>query len=240
MFIASLILLQVLIFGGLALFLRHLLTRNVTHATSHLTEMIKDNSQKQEEISQKVAQAQKEHDETLKRLHKELAEMKEKAVQEIDQKRDQILEEAHRQSEDVISRAQKTVEEIRADMDRVVQEQAVIAAGGLLGKVLPDDVRRQVHTQWVEALLNEGLSGQERLRVPQDVEAIEVVTAVAFTAEQEKKLRVVLRQKLDRDITLRQVVRPELVAGVVLRLGTLVFDGSFAHKVKEVTRESSG
>ena len=240
MFIASIILLQVLIFGGLALFVRHLLTRNVTHATSHLTEMIKDNSQKQEEITQKLSAAQKEYDDTVKRLQKELAEMKEKSEKEIEQKRDMILEEAHRQSQDVISRAQKTCESIQADMDRVVRERAAAEAGALLAAVLPEPVRLQLHQQWVDGLLQGGLEGMERLRVPLDVTSVQVTTPVALSQAQESRLAAVLKKKLEREISIIQVVQPELVAGVVMRLGTLVFDGSFNHKVNEVAREPNG
>ena len=71
MFIFSLILLMVFIFGGLAFFLRHLLTRNISSATSHLQRMLKDTEGKEEKIKKKIEEAEKQCKEILEKAEKE-------------------------------------------------------------------------------------------------------------------------------------------------------------------------
>jgi len=237
MLIISLILLQIFIFAGLAFFLRHLLGRNVTSATSHLQGMIKDNAEKQEEIQKKLEASQKEYEETISRAKKEAQDIKEKSDQEAAEARDKILFQANLESEKIIEQAHKTCETIKADLRKHIHERAIELAGPLTCKVLPQNVRRSMHEEWLEALIKDGFSGLERLRVPDEVTTVEVATAFDLTEEQRGQLRANLKERLDRDVNVEERVDAELVAGIVLTLGNLIFDGSFANKMKEVMQE---
>lgn len=238
MFIISLILLQLFIFAGLAFFLKNLLTRNVTSATSHLQDMIRDNTKKQEEIKKRLEESQRNSREILEKARKEAEELKEMTKKDIDAAREHIIEQAHRQSEELIVRANKTCEMLQAEMDKHINEQALLRAGELICKVLPADICRTMHDEWLQALIATGLSGLDRLRIDAQVNSAKISTAFALSAEQKEQLRLQFKRTLDRDLEIEETVSPELVAGMALSLGNVVFDGSFVNKVREVMRES--
>jgi len=239
MFIFSIILLQIFIFAGLAFFLRHLLTRNVSSATSHLQGMIKDNTEKQEEVKKQLEDAQKQAKETIKDAEKEAEDLKEKLRKGLEDERDKIVSEAHMHSEEVLERANKTVQARRDELEKEINLKAIEHSGELICKVLPLDTCRMIHGNWVQSLINEGLESLDRLRVPEDVAMAKVHTAFSLTDEEKAQLQQHLKEKLYRDIGIEEETKPELIAGIVIVLGNLIFDGSFANKIQEVAREST-
>ncbi|MFH1062052.1 MAG: F0F1 ATP synthase subunit delta [Candidatus Omnitrophota bacterium] len=238
MFIVSLILLQIFIFGGLAFFLKHLLTRNVTSATSHLQGMIKENTDKKEEMQKKIEQAEKEYAVKIKKAKEEAEQIEKQCRKEIEQERDKIISQAHEQSEELMSRANKTCETILADLDKNVNEKAVARAGELICKVLPEKNCRDIHQEWVKALINEGLNSLDRLRIPDDITRIEVITAFALTEQEKAELHEQLQDHLDLNLVIEETVKKDIVAGIIINIGTLVLNGSFVNKIREVIHES--
>jgi F-type H+-transporting ATPase subunit b len=238
MFIISLIFLQIIIFAGLAFFLRHLLTRNVTSATSHLQGLIKDNTEKQEEMQKKLEEAQKEYEQKIKKAKEEADLIERKARKDLEKERDKIISQAHEQSEELLSRANKTCKTILEDMENQVNEKAIKRSAELICKVLPDSNRQSMHTEWVQSLINQGLNSLDRLRIPDDIKSVEVKTAFALTDQEKADLHNHLEDHLDMDLSVIETVDPEIVAGIIINIGTLVLDGSFANKVREVIRES--
>ncbi|MBU1044985.1 MAG: F0F1 ATP synthase subunit delta [Candidatus Omnitrophica bacterium] len=238
MIIVSFILLQIFIFGGLAFFLKHLLTRNVTSATSHLQGMIKENTDKQEEMQKKIEQAEKEYTAKIKKAKDEAEQIEKQCRKEIEQERDKIITQAHVQSEELMTRAKKTCETIVAEMNKNVNDKAVERAAELICKVLPEKNCRDIHEEWVRSLINQGLNSLDRLRIPNDVSQVEVITAFALTEQEKADLHKHLVDHLDLDLSIEANVQPEIVAGIIINIGTLVLDGSFANKIREVVHES--
>ncbi len=238
MIIVSFILLQIFIFGGLAFFIKHLLTRNVTSATSHLQGMIKENTEKQEEMQNKIAEAEKDYASKIKKAKEEAEQIAKEGHKEIEQDRDKIISQAHDQSEELMTRAQKTCETMLADMDKIVNQKAVERAGELICKVLPEKNCRDIHQEWVSSLINQGLNSLDRLRIPNDISQIEVITAFALTDQEKDDLHKHLEDHLDLNLSIDEKVQTDIVAGLIINIGTLVLDGSFANKIREVIHES--
>ncbi len=234
MFIVSLILLMVVIFSGLAFFLRHLLTRNISNATSHLQRMLKNTAGQEEKIKKKIEEADLQYKEILDKAQKDVVDLKEKTLKGIEEERNNIIEQAHQQSEAIIERAYSTCDLIKAEMQTHINEKAIILAKELACHVIPRTVAQSMHVMWIDALIAGGIEGVDKLKIPEDVRQVEIISAIALTDEQRNNLKIKLQEILDRDIELNERAGPDLIAGVVINIGNLVFDGSFAEKVKEL------
>ncbi|MFH2145097.1 MAG: F0F1 ATP synthase subunit delta [Candidatus Omnitrophota bacterium] len=237
MFIVSLILLQIFVFAGLGFFLRHILTRNVTDATAHLAGMTKTYEQKEQEIQKKLEEAEKKHGNALKDAQKEAEAIKKKLKEEMDAEREKILNEAHKQSESIIERAHKTAQISGQELEQKINERVVERAQELIGKVFPEEICRQIHALWLESLINDTMNILERLNISGDVKEAKIISAFALAPDEKDKIVKKIEKKLGRKIEIIESVRPELVAGVVVTLGSLVLDGSFQGKLQEVRRE---
>ncbi|MFH1093891.1 MAG: F0F1 ATP synthase subunit delta [Candidatus Omnitrophota bacterium] len=239
MFVVSLILLMVAIFSGLAFFLRHLLTRNISNATSHLQRMLKDTAGQEEKIKKKIEEAELKYKETIEKAKKDAVELKEKAVRKIDEERDIIIEQAHQQSEAIIERAHNTSDLTKAELQIRINEKAIVLARELACQVIPQDIAQRMHIMWLDALIAGGIEGVDKLKIPEDAHSVEIICAIALTDEQRNNIKMKLQKILEREIEIMEKVDPDLVAGVVINIGNLVFDGSFKEKVKELVYVSS-
>jgi F-type H+-transporting ATPase subunit delta len=84
----------------------------------------------------------------------------------------------------------------------------------------------------------ERLSEAASRRRGQDV--AHVTTAVALTAAQERRLSDVLGRIYGRPVGLQVTVDPEVLGGLVVRVGDEIIDGSIAHRLEAAGRELTG
>lgn len=62
---------------------------------------------------------------------------------------------------------------------------------------------------------------------------VSVDTAVALSAAQDKKLRKVLKDKLQSEIELTYRIKPEVLGGLAVRFNSFLIDDTIAHKLKK-------
>ena len=67
--------------------------------------------------------------------------------------------------------------------------------------------------------------------------AVEVTSAIALSAEQQAKLAVALKTRLQRDVVMTTSVDPSLIGGAVIRSGDLVIDGSLKGRLARLRTE---
>ena len=68
-------------------------------------------------------------------------------------------------------------------------------------------------------------------------ETAEVTTAIPLDEEDKLKLGKRLGEMLGRPVTLSVVVNPELLGGVVIRVGDKLIDGSVRHRLQTLSKE---
>lgn len=110
----------------------------------------------------------------------------------------------------------------------------------------------RAHTQSVSAVMFVVESGRARqlpdildtfvrLSAESRREAVaEVRTAVALDTQQEQRLTAAVEQATGRKVTLKTSVDPDVVGGVVVRVGDTVIDGSIARRLAELRSRMTG
>jgi F-type H+-transporting ATPase subunit delta len=74
----------------------------------------------------------------------------------------------------------------------------------------------------------------ERLLEHQNVVQAHVTTAVPLSAEASQRIEAGLKQATGKQITMRVAVDPDLLGGVVARVGSTVYDGSVRTQLKKL------
>lgn len=64
-----------------------------------------------------------------------------------------------------------------------------------------------------------------------------VTTAIALTAKQKDTLNAALSKKIGSEFTLEEVVRPDIVGGIKVRIGSREFDGSLKSKLEQLHQQ---
>ena len=183
----------------------------------------------EEEARQIIAQAQNEAAEKVR----EATERAEEAARGVQAAAEA---DAAKAREDALAEAEQERDRILADMRGQVAALAVAAAQKLVGEALDENRQR--------ALIDDFFSGVKdgRVVVLQDVEAsgasAEIVSALPLTDAEQASVRQDITTKLgSQTVTFR--VDPNILGGLVIKVGDKVVDGSVAGQL-DALRQSLG
>lgn len=240
MLIFQLLLVQVVLFVGLVVVLRRLMSQHATTATMHLQGLSQDYLRKQEELKKRLEEGERHYQEQLAKATEEAHQLKTRVLQEADTMRQQLIEQARQEAERIIERAVTTQEALKQELTQNVEAKIVERACTLLQESLPETLRHTFHTAWFDELIRNGLSQLDHLTLPEGLQEAQVRSAFPLTQEQREGLRRRLHAKIRHEVTLNETVDPRIVAGVTVAFGSLVLDGSLSYKVREAARHAQG
>jgi len=233
MLLFSLILIQLIIFMGLILVFRRVLNNNVLTATQHLAELNEDYDKKEREVNTRLEEARRKSGEMVAKAREEAEKEKEKVTKEAETERDKILKEARASSEGIMQQADKSRKLLLSELDERISKEAAKKASGLIQHALPEQFKRDIHHLWMKELAEDSLKQIERLRIPEEVKEIKITSAFSLREEERKNLSKRLEELLGREVVLKEEVNPDIIAGLVVTMGSLVLDGSLKNKIRE-------
>ena len=236
MLFLSLILVQIIIFAVLVLFLRLMITRNVSHATDHLNELNQDYTQKLDEAKAHQQEADKYYDETLLKAKVDTEKLKAQILREAHDTAEAQVNDSRKQSAEIIEQANKTREMLLKEIEQKIDAGSLLKACELVESILPHEISQDMHNRWVAELSKNGLSALKRLNLPEGVSEAQIISAYPLSAEQRSLFEKKFREELGRAFKLSESVDPALIAGVRIRLGSVAIDGSLNFKITEAVR----
>lgn len=238
MLIAVLVVLILVAFVALLIVLfRQFTVREIAKNAAHLQALSQDYLKKQEELKQRIAEGDRHYREQLENTKMEIDRMKTQAVQEAEATRLQILAQARQESEQFIQKAMESKEALKRELEQAMQKRVVDLAQQLVRRTLSNELRQTIQSQWVDDLIDQGLSTLPALNSREQVTDVKVVSAVALTEAQRKRLQKRMTELAGGSITLAESVDPELIAGLTITFGHTVLDGSVRSRLDRAARE---
>ena len=232
------LILQVVIFIGLVVGLRRILSRNLTDAASRLQALNAEYSRRHEELKQRLGEAEQQYTEQMSRAKAGAEQLTAQARQEAESSRARLLEEARTESERIVQQGMESRDAIRKEMEQAMEARAIARACEIIQRVLPDPLRQEIHARWLEELLQNGLVQLDHAKTEEEIREVKVASAFPLNPEQRKVLHERLKRKLGHDVTVTEEVNTTLVAGLIITLGSLVLDGSLASRVQQAVRHA--
>src|SRR3989338_4137400 len=196
------------------IFMRQTFNRSVVSATSHVEEMTKENGKKEEEIKKQFAELKRQAQEILNNAQKDAQAKAEQILKEAQEEKTRIINTALGKSDEMLKQADSSCSTLLKELQNKIEEKALRRAEQLLQFSLSENTCKKIHGFWIDELISAGLQQLERLRIPENISQAEVSSA--FT----------LDEKID----------PQLIAGLVVNIGSVVFDGSLRFKIQEAAR----
>ncbi|MBP7216813.1 MAG: F0F1 ATP synthase subunit delta [Candidatus Omnitrophica bacterium] len=233
-------LVMLLMFAAMVVLFRKIMVKNVSSATHHLDELNQDYVLKEKEAERLLQEAQVKSQEMLTNAQAEAGQLKVDILKHAEEEKDAIIAHARAQGDEMILQADKSRMLLLSEMQQRIDKAAIDKASALLGAALPEEFKRQVHTRWVEDFLSSDFSHVAGLHIPHDVHEAKVVTAFALTDDQRKNIAKQLKNVLARDIQMQEDVQPDVVAGIVVTIGSLVLDGSLKNSIQQQAHKAQG
>ena len=159
-------------------------------------------------------------------------------MKEAEAQKAKLLQETHVQAEELMQQADKSRQLLLDDIKDRIAREAVDKACELIQETLPEQFKLKVHEHWMEELMEGGFAQLERLKIPEDIKEVKIISAFALNEGQRKNLTKKLKEALGKDITLKEEVDPRVVAGFIIHVDSLVLDGSLKHKIQERARNA--
>jgi F-type H+-transporting ATPase subunit b len=234
--IVSMVAIIVILFAGMVIFLRKFFNREVTSATSHLDTLLTETAAKEEEVKKQYEEAKRQSLEIINNAQKDAAMQKENVLKAASEEKARIIEEAQAKADEVIKQADNARLALLGELQQKINDKAIDKAQELLQGALPESFRREVHSRWVSDVIANSFQELDRLRVPEGLSEVKVVSAFNLTEEEESNLKLKLKEKLGFEIKLLKESDPSLICGLVVNIGSLILDGSLKFKIQGVAR----
>src|SRR3989442_1346886 len=104
-------------------------------------------------------------------------------------------------------------------------------ASDILGRVFTAPVAQSIHAHLIDELIEE-IGKSDGPRPELETETVEVAVPFPLTQTQRERLNTIFSSNMARSVDVKEIIDGEIVAGMVVRLGNVVLDGSLKTKVK--------
>jgi F0F1-type ATP synthase delta subunit len=235
--VASLIIFLITIVAGIVFAMRYFLTRNITQATSNLEKMSQSYQAKENEASKHLIEAEQKSSRILTKAKEEAEEIKTKSIEEIQEEKNRILRKAHLQGEQVVQQAEKTREFLAREMNQKIAKEAIQKACELIKEVIPDQIQKDTHSYQFKELIKSSLEELNKLHLPDKIKEVYITSAYRLTSDERNILENQLKKKIGSDIKIKEKTEPNLIAGFIITIGSIIIDGSLKNTIQKAAKK---
>ncbi len=233
MIILAAVIFQGFIFLGMILIMRQFMRGHVSGAVDHLQKMNDDLIKQQNDMKEKMAVAQKEYEMKMNRLQQDVTVQQSKAREEAAKTVEDSRTRALAEREKIITEAVETREKMRKEIMAEMEEKSIQNCRIIISEFFQGEMKTQIH----EALLARALDGlkkvsMENFQIRAD-QAAELRVPEALKPEAREKIKKILEEKIKGTVQFKEEIDPSLVAGIVLKFGAVVIDGSLTNRLNE-------
>ncbi|MEI7750939.1 MAG: F0F1 ATP synthase subunit delta [Candidatus Omnitrophota bacterium] len=225
--------LQIIVFSVLVFFLKKMLSGDTETNVKRLSAVYEELVKKQRELLEKNEMAEKEYQAKKEEAALIADKLSNQALDKVRKKEEELLKKARAEAEEIIAKAFGSRDQLGHEIRADVSKQVVEFMAEMLKKIFSLDTTLLVHGQFIKDFIKE-LQGADFSSV--DAKEHQPVIRSAFPLTEEEKIgfQKILGEKLDLpELKIEEAVDGLLIAGVVLQIGTLLLDGSFANSVNE-------
>lgn len=226
------IIIEILIFIGMVFFLRKMMASSSAEESERLQAMSQELIKKSQDVEFKIKEAEAQAKMKMEAADDEIRKLKAKMAQDAERIKDEATAKARQEVDRIIQQAMNTKDAIRAEIIAEQTERMVDEAVKLIKQVLSPKNLSATHQGLIQELIEQlGILDLSKLQIQAD--RGELMTASSVDAADKAKIISVLSSKIGRTIDLTDVSSPNLIAGVSIKLGSFIIDGSLEKRLKE-------
>lgn len=227
----QLILIQIITFGLLAFLLRQFLTHHVTQSQDRLQQLVQENRKREEELKEKRSLLENEFQSKVDQQNAEVGQLKSEAEANARKLQEEALAKAEEERRKMLAEAEAQMESFRKQLVQEMEEKTLGLAADIIHHVFSAAVAKGIHAQLTDELIGE-IENADGQALQFDVDEVEVLVPYPLTEAQMRRMQEIFSKKMEKTLEIKQTVQPDILTGMVVRLGNLVLDGSLKNKLK--------
>lgn len=216
--------------------IKRMLMGDTTRAMARIAEVEAEVRKKEEGIRQQI----NEHEQDFARKKTEAEEalqlQREESETEVARIREQVIAEAKTEAERIISHAKRNEQKMRDQVMLSMEEKAVDYGAQIFHLVFSEKMTATMDREFVNELLD-ALAEVDASSMTVDTSEAEFILSHPLDAEQKVRLEALLAEKFETAVKVAEKLNPNLLAGMVMKLGSLEIDGSLLNRYRDAAVE---
>ncbi len=232
MLIVQLVIIQIFTFVALVFVLRKIMYSASYLETKRLQQLNEENSKKSQELAAKIEEAHGQYQEKMENAEREIKRLKGQAEEEIGKLKEDVLNKARQEGERIVNQALNTKEKLKEEIESRMVHKCIEQSLELIHVVLNAQSQLSLHQGLVDNILEE-IEKIEPEKLKINIDKGRLITPYEITKPQKEKIIAILSKKSGKEISLEEEIDKNIIAGITIKLGSLVIDGSLANKLRE-------
>ena len=225
-----------IILAAIVFVIKRMLLGDTKRAVARLSQVEIDVRKREENIRREIEEHEKEFAKRKAEAEADMQKRSEDAMKEIAHNREQVLESAKKESDRILENAAKSEERLRAQIALEMEEKAVGYSVQILQLVFSEKVTAEMDRLFIGELLD-ALEQVDSSSITVDAGLAEFVTSHPMDAAQKARLEQMLKDKFGVTVKVEEKIRKELLAGMIIKLGSLEIDASLLNRCQEAAAE---
>jgi len=222
----------VVLVGGIRL----LLAGTASRAVRRVRQVEDEVRKKEEDIRREIDEHERDFAEKKAETERQLQAHRDEARREAAHLKEKAVAEAKKESQKIIEQAHKNEQKIRDQIARQMEDKAVEYGGRIFKLVFSDLLTGELNGLFNGELID-ALNEIEEGAITVDSGAASVTVSHPMSEVQRTRLETVLREKFRKDAVIEETVDETLLAGLILKMGSLEIDGSLRNRYMEAVGE---
>jgi len=217
--------------------------------TKRLQELNIENAKKAHELQEKIEDAEKEYKLKITKAEDEIKMLKAEAKEETEKIKEEMITRAKQEKERLIEQAMNAKGKIREEIEGELLEKSIGYARQIIVEILGGENQRAVYDNFIDEVFEEMEKIDPKALDGVGTRQCLVRSSHKMTPSQKKRLEEILSSKMPAGamhaspLQIEEATDREIIAGIIVQLGSLIIDGSLAAKFKkaaEALKHSSG
>lgn len=230
----QLILVQVVVFILIVIGLRKLLYSKASVEIKRAQLMVDENNKKVEALRGQIEEAKTEYKRTIAQAKEDAQKLIAEAQKEAEELRARHSQETRRETDKMLKAAQAKTESMERAIHSMVAHKSIHFSKAIIKQVLTAGALGATHDVMIEEI-SQQIGNIDLGQMREDIKEVEIVTIFPLGEEKMEMLKKILSDKLKKKIELKEKIDDSLVAGILIKLGSLILDGSLANKLRIAT-----
>ena len=226
------IIIQVVTFFALVYVLRRLMYSASAEEAKRLKQMEEEYLLRTQQLSSKMDDVDKEYRAKVNIAEEEARRVREQAKLDAEKIKEETLTKAHDESEKIVNQAINTRNKIRQELESQMQSRALETSRKLVSKVMSSKHVKLLHEGLLEEMIEE-LEKADGGKLAVAPDKGEVDLPYEMGKEWVERITAAVSKKAGKKIALTEKIDKNVVAGAVIKLGSIIIDGSIAGRLKD-------
>ncbi len=230
----QLLILQLITFAGIIFLLRFMFARNLKSALDRLNILHEENLAKEEQLKDELRRAGEETQAQIQQGRDEGALIIEEASKEARRVSANMEEKAKQRAEKIISDGRLEAEKLKISVIKDIQAQSIELASRMIAQLLTETDKIALQYEFANGIIEEiSRLPKEQFNL-QDNQMVKITSSFPLLDRQKDEIRRVLKQKIGKEVELKEQIDLSMIGGLTAELGGMVIDGTLKSKLQRI------